>query len=163
MDFFIFRHGETYFSKFDVSYGDMFESAKILPEGIPTIERLGKYLKNVETNANFSSPLVRCKQTVNIIEKISGKKFVYEGRLKDFYQGKESIENMIKRISGFYKELIKEKYKSVAICSHGYPINVLSALATKGEVKNSDLFNYPLPGVLVVIKNKKKEYLDFNI
>jgi broad specificity phosphatase PhoE len=162
MDFFIFRHGETYFSKFDVSYGDMMESAEILPEGIPTIERLGKYMKDVETDANFSSPYLRCRQTVEIIERIAHKKFVYEERLKDMSQDKETIESMIKRISGFYKELIKEKYNSVAICSHGYPINVLSALATKGRVNNTDLYNYPQSGVLVIIKNKKKEYLDFN-
>ena len=162
MDFYIFRHGETYFSKLDIPYGDMMDSAEILPESVPVIEKLAKYFQNIETDANLSSPFLRCKQTVKIVEKIAGKKFFYEDELKDWILGKESLEKMILRIKDFYGKLIKKNYKSVAICTHGYPINTLIALATKGTVKNSDLYNYPQPGVLVVIKNKKKKYINFN-
>jgi broad specificity phosphatase PhoE len=162
MDFYIFRHGETYFSKLDIPYGDMIESAEILPEALPVIEKLAKYFQNIDTDTNFASPFVRCRQTVEIIEKIAGKKFVYEDKLKDWNLGKESLEKMILRIKDFYEKLMKKNYKSVAICTHGYPINALIALATKGEATNSDLYNYPRTGVLIIIKNKKKDYLDFN-
>src|SRR4030066_2181504 len=116
MDLYIFRHGETYFSKFDIPYGEMIESAEILPEAVPVIEKLAKHFQNVKTDANFSSPFVRCRQTVEIVEKISGKKFIYENELKDWHLGKETLDNMILRIKNFYEELIKKNYKSVAIC-----------------------------------------------
>ena len=61
MNFYIFRHGATYYSKYDISYGEQVETAEILPEGIAAVKRLGKYLKNIDTDFNVSSPYQRCR------------------------------------------------------------------------------------------------------
>jgi broad specificity phosphatase PhoE len=45
---------------------------EILPEGIPAVKRLADYLKDIKTDINFTSPYLRCKQTVDIISKVSG-------------------------------------------------------------------------------------------
>jgi broad specificity phosphatase PhoE len=162
MILYIFRHAETYFSKHDIPYGEMMESAEILPEGIPAVESLAKYLQGVETDANFSSPYIRCRQTIEIIEGVTEKKFLFDEKLKDWDSRKETLGKMISRIKNFYAELARSNYQNIAICTHGYPINALIALAKKGRVKSSDLYHYPQPGVLVIIKNKEVNYVDFN-
>ena len=69
MIYYIFRHGETYFSKNDVPYGTKFNSAELLPEFIPVTERLGEYLKDKLGNNNFTSPfLEQCKQLILLLK-----------------------------------------------------------------------------------------------
>ena len=53
----------TYFAKNNIPYGDQVESAEILEEGIPTIKKLGEYLKDIKTEVNYTSPFKRCIQT----------------------------------------------------------------------------------------------------
>jgi len=160
--FYIFRHAETYFSKFDISYGEQTESAEILPEGISAIKKMAEFLAKIKTDANFSSPYRRCRQTVEIVKEISKKEFLFDDRLRDWYKGKEEVEIMISRIKDFFEELKSKNFKTIAICTHGYPINTLIALATKGDVKTSDLQDYPKPGILVEIVDRKVKYLDFD-
>jgi broad specificity phosphatase PhoE len=162
MNFYIFRHAMTYFSKNDVPYGDQVESAEILPEGIPIVKKLALYLKNIKTDVNFSSPYKRCRQTVEIVKEITGKDFTFDERLHDYNPRNENIEEMFKRLTGLYGILKEKNYKNVAICTHGFPIATLIALMTKGKVDESDLENYPDTGILVIVKDKKVEYLDFN-
>jgi broad specificity phosphatase PhoE len=162
MKLFIFRHGETYFSKNDIPYGDKGKSAEILPEKIPIVEKLANWLKDVPTDINFSSPLKRCKQTVEIISKITGKKFTFDERLRDWEPDEESVQDTITRVVNFAKEIESKNYKSVAICTHGYPINVLTAYFLKGFVRQVDLENFPRPGVLVSVDGKNVSYKDFN-
>jgi broad specificity phosphatase PhoE len=139
------------------------ESAEILPNEKKVIYSLAKYLKNTNTDANFTSPYLRCQQTVEIVKEVTGKIFVSDKNLKDWYSSKEDTGKMITRIKTFFNKLQKLNYNSVAICTHGYPINALIALATKGKVLNNDLYHYPQPGVLVIIKDKKIKYIDFNL
>jgi broad specificity phosphatase PhoE len=161
MDFYIFRHGETYFSKNKLPYyEEQIESAEILPEGIPAIEKLAHKLKNIQTDANFTSPYRRCLQTTEIVEKISGKKFKIDERLHDFKS--EPIKKMAERLNRFLKEIKDKNYKSIAICTHGYPIAVLRSLITKGKFELDKLNYYPKPGILTVIKNGKVKLIDFN-
>jgi len=162
MNLYIFRHASTYFSKNDISYGDQIENAEILPEGIPAAKKLAEYLKNIPTDANFSSPFRRCLQTVEIVKEITGKNFVIDERLKDYDFLKENVDEMVSRVKDFNNFLAGTNYGSVAICTHGYPINALINLTIKGNVVPSDLENYPDTGILVVIKDKKVEYLNFN-
>src|SRR3989344_7569666 len=138
MNLYIFRHGMTYFSKKDIPYGNQVETAEILPEGIPVIKRLGEYLKDIPTDANFTSPFKRCMQTSGIISDITGKKFQVDHDLHDWDPRVETVENMIARILLFCLKLHATSYSSVTICTHGYPINALIAYFTKGEIKVED-------------------------
>lgn len=160
MNYYIFRHAQTYFTKNHVMYEDKIETAKILKEGIPAITRLAKYLKNKKTDANFSSPYLRCKQTVEIVGKISGKEFVFDKRLGEF--NAETIEEMADRLSKFYEEIKGKNYKNIAICTHGYPIAVLRSFITRDKFEEEELNSYPSPGFLMIIRNKKVEYINFN-
>lgn len=162
MDFYIFRHGETFFSKNETSYGDAVESAEILPESIPTIKRLAKYLKNIKTDANFSSTYLRCRQTSEIVSQITNKEFIFDDRLRDYYDGREPVENVIKRIKDFLNSISTKKYKAVIVCTHGYPIAILKGLITKGNFEMKDLSTYPRSGILVEIKKGKVQLYDFN-
>ena len=161
MDLYIFRHGETYFSKRKIPYGSQVESAKILPEAIPVIVRLADFLQGINTDANFTSPFIRCIQTTKIVEKVTKKKHKVDNNLRDWNPETETVEDMINRLKIFYSQLKTTNFSAVSICTHGYPINTLIALETKGQASPSDLQNFPETGVLVIIKDKKVKYKDF--
>lgn len=158
--YYIFRHGQTYFSKNEVPYGSQIENAPLLPEGKPIIRKLAEYLKSKPTDANFTSPYLRCVKTSNIVSKITGKVFTIDNRLHDF--NAESIDTMVKRLKDFLDEVAKANYESVTICTHGYPIAVLKGLLTKGKCKIADLQHYPPTGTLLVVHTNSSELLDFN-
>lgn len=164
MDYYIFRHGPTYFSKKGIPYGDQVETAEILKEGFPAIERLGKYLKGIKTDFNVTSPYLRCRQTVEIVSKNSDKFFEINNLLHDYDPRNETIEDNAKRITDFYNDLITHtpEYSSVAICTHGYPIAMLKDLVLTGKIDLSKINDYPETGVLTVIKNSTISEINFN-
>ncbi len=160
MNYYIFRHGQTHFSKFDIPYGDQIETAELLPEGIPAITKLAEYLKSIPSDANFTSPYIRCVKTSQIIENITGKKFETEFRLHDYNQ--ESIQDMINRLKSFLNEVNSKKFTSLNICTHGYPIAILKELILKNEFNHEHLNFYPKPGVLIEIKEGIIKEVNFN-
>jgi len=160
--YYIFRHGATFQSKFNVPYGKEIETAEILPEGIPVIEKLADYLKDIPVDANFTSPFKRCLQTVEIVTKISGKKYISDDRLHDWLPEKETIQNVIERIENFFKEINANPYNSVSICTHGYPISGLIQLISHGRIDEMELENFPKPGVLTIASSEEIKSLDFN-
>ena len=162
MNLYIFRHGETYFTKHDIDYGDKVETAEILEEGKLAIIKLANYLKEIKTDANFTSPFKRCTQTSDIVADVTSKKFAKDERLHDWVPEKETVKEVIQRILNFSKELEAKNFQSVAICTHGYPINALIAYFTKGFIREIDLDNFPDCGVLVSIEEGKESYKDFN-
>ena len=162
MNLYIFRHAQTHFSKFDVLYEEHIETAEILPEGIPVIKRLAAYLKDIKTDKNFTSPYLRCRQTVEIISKETGKQFDVDQRLHDYNRYTESVSGMVERVKIFLKEAEQKNYQNIAVCTHGYPISVLIQLATRGFVSEVELDSYPKTGVLTIIKGGKAEFIDFN-
>lgn len=162
MNFYIFRHGETFETKNNIPYGERVYSADILPEGIPAIERLANYLKGAKTDANFSSPFKRCVQTTNIVTKITKKDFVLDDRIGEFVREKETFEILFKRIKNFTHELKDKNYHNIAVCTHGYPISALTQLISKGKISEEQLDSYPHPGILIEIKDKNAKFIDFN-
>ncbi len=164
--FYIFRHGKTEFSGkdpwHDRSYGEKTETAEILPEGIPALERLGKYLKDIPTEFNVSSPYVRCRETVAIVGEFAEKKFIFDPHLHDIDHRVESVQDTANRIETFYSELITHNYSSVAVCTHGYPIAMLKSLALTGKVNLLKITDYPTTGVLLSIEDGVVSYKDFN-
>lgn len=164
MNFYIFRHGETFQTKQAVHYGSQIETAEILPEGIPTIKRLANYLKDKtsdEKSDNFSSPYLRCKQTVKIVKKIINKKFEFEEHLSEYREDKETFEKFANRIKNFLTHLPKSK-RTIIICTHGGVIAGLKHFIIRGKFEEENLYDFPNPGVLLEIKNKKVKSIDFN-
>lgn len=139
--FYIFRHGETFASKGGVGYGDKVFTAPILEEGIPTLERMGEYLKDKETDYNVSSVIERCKQTSGIISRITKKQFVFDKRLNEPFM--ESFENIKKRLSSLLGEIEEKNYKSILICTHGAIIGALLGFFTAQEFAEENLFSFP--------------------
>jgi broad specificity phosphatase PhoE len=168
MNWYIFRHGKTAFSGKtpwqDRSYGSKTETAEILPEGIPVLKRLGKYLKDIATDFNVSSPYLRCKQTVAIVGNESGKHFTFDPLLHDIDHRVEKPWDTAKRITAFYKELTTHNppHTSVCVCTHGYPIAMLKSLILTGKVNLLRIMDYPTTGVLLSIVDGKVSYEDFN-
>ena len=164
MNYYIFRHSETYFSKNDAHYGSLNETAEIIPEGVAATERLAKYLATKNINAFYSSPFKRCVQTAEIVEKITGKKFLTDTRIGEemINYGKETFDELVDRIKKFLDEIKTKKYQGIAICSHGWPIASLVAQITKGEVSQNDLKSYPACGILIEIENGVTTKKDFN-
>jgi broad specificity phosphatase PhoE len=164
MIYYIFRHGETLYSKNDIQYGENIETAEILPEAIPVIERLAEYLKDKISDFNFTSPFKRAMQTTEIVTKITGKIFVPDERLREesLSKGSESLEELVKRLKDFKASTENINAGSIAVCSHGWPISTLTALLIKGSVSKTDLGNFPKCGQLLIIEHKTLKTIDFN-
>src|SRR3989337_3356148 len=94
--FYILRHGHTYASWNRIPYGETLYSADIIQQGIKSIKKIGKYLKNIESDYNVSSEFKRCRQTVEIISKISGGKFEFDARLNEDVEEDKNL--FIKRV-----------------------------------------------------------------
>jgi broad specificity phosphatase PhoE len=158
--FYIFRHGQTFATKYHTGYGWKVFSADILDEGKEELARLGKYLKDVKTDYNVSSRIKRCRQTAQIISDNSGKNFSFDKRLNEFFL--ETYGNLKRRINSFLEDLEKEGYESVLICTHGAVMNVMVNILTVQNLKLSNLFIYPDPGTLLIIEDGKlKDIKDF--
>lgn len=164
MIYYIFRHGETYYTKNDFHYGENYASAEILPEGIPAIEKLGEYLKDKLMDNNYTSPFKRAIQTVEIVERITGKKFIPDERIREegLSRATETLEQLEERLSDFIKEMENKNTKCISVCSHGWPIAALVSILTKSYVTKYDLSNFPKCGVLTIIEGTALKTLDFN-
>lgn len=171
MNYYIFRHGETFATRDNVEYGKHVIDATILPEGIPVTKRLADYLKNIETDFNVRSEFLRVAQTAEIITNVTGKEFVTDERLNDtlvapkkflnVFPRTESRQNFIDRVSSFVSELQTKSYQTVLIGTHGGVIAALKHIITKGEFTYDQIMDFPNPGVLTVIKDTIEE-IDFN-
>ena len=132
--YYIFRHGETFVTKGQkLSYGTKVFSADILDECKPALEKLGRYLKKYPTDLNTSSRFKRCRQTVEIISRTSGKEFTFNSRLNEFFF--ELPYFFKKRVRNFLVEINNQEIESVAICTHGAVINELIRQINPGAFK----------------------------
>lgn len=154
MIFYLFRHGETYFSKNHVPYGEKGDLANILKEGIPAIKKIALILKKNNVNIIYSSPIKRCVQTVKIIQKeVPSIKVIYKQDLEEekIIRNLETFSERVEKIKSTLDEIIKEKHKKIAICSHGWPITIMNAILKKEKPNKLDLHKYPKCGEIVVI------------
>jgi len=164
MIYYIFRHGETFFTKNNVPYGESFKTAEILPETVPVIERIGNYLKDKIDNNNYTSPFKRALQTVEIVEKITEKKFISDERIREegLSRASEALTQLEQRLRNFIDEINNKNIKNVAICSHGWPIAGLISIITNNRLSKFDLSDYPKCGELTIIEGTSLKTLDFN-
>ncbi len=157
--YYIFRHGQTKYSKFHLSYPKNNQSIEILPEAVPALEKLAEYLKNIKSDYNVSSEYLRCRQSTAIVTKISGLKFERDPRLNE--KSSESFDNFRKRVKEFLEETESKNYKTVVICTHGAVIAAIKNLLLKNSFKRREIVFYPRPGVLLIIEGKKIEQINF--
>lgn len=144
---YLFRHALATENK--GGYGDEILSAKILPVGIPPTERMAEYIQHLPKSVNWSSELLRSQQTTNIITKITGRTFVSDARLNEYYN--ETFEAFRKRIASWLDEMIARNPSVVLVCTHGAVIAGLKHLLLEGEFLESQALDYPKCGELLVI------------
>jgi broad specificity phosphatase PhoE len=159
-NYFIFRHGMTFASKYNRWYFHKLYSATILEEGKPSVLKLSKYLKNVPTDFNVSSPFLRCRQTVELVTSITNKKFTFDERLSE--RTFEFSGSFRKRVLNFIDEMEKSPHKNILICTHSAVIRELVDFLTENDLTPDKRRDAPLPGVLTIIKKGKIEEIDFN-
>lgn len=159
--YYLIRHGETFATKkYKGFYGWKVLSAEILPETIPMLERVGTYMKNIPTDANYSSTIKRCVQTSKILTSTSNKEFIYDKRLNEYFF--ETFGHFKKRVQKFLQELNESNTETVFICTHGAVIAAIEHLVTVQQFTVPMVFNYPPPGILTIIKGKEIEKINFN-
>lgn len=158
--YYIFRHGQTKYSKYHLPYPKDNRFVEILPEGKEVIERLGKYLKKIKSQKNFSSEYYRCRQTTEIVGKFSDLKFNKDKRLNE--KSGESFNDFKTRVKDFVEEIEKKNYDSVVICTHGAVIAAMRKLLLGKGLRISNLPFYPKTGILMIVRGKEIEYVDFN-
>lgn len=159
--YYIFRHGQTRNSKFHLPYPKDNRLIKILPDSVPALKKMAKYLKKIKPDLSVSSEYLRCQQTAKIITQISKLKFGKDARLNEY--GDETFLEFTRRIKDFLEEVEKNKYQTVVICTHGAGIATIKNLLIKGKMKRRELPFYPKPGILLCIEGKKIQKIDFNI
>ena len=157
--YYIFRHGETKYSKYGLPYPSDSRTIEVLPEGIPAIKKIGEYLKEIESDYNVVSEFERCQTTIKIVSEITGKKFEKESRLNEFER--ESFDDFKKRVKSFIDEIEVKKYKSVVICTHGAVVAALKNLLINNSLKIINLPFYPKTGVILRIEGNKTEEINF--
>jgi broad specificity phosphatase PhoE len=158
--YYIFRHGETKYSKFHLSYPRDSRLIEILPEGIPAIKKIGEYLKEIESDYNAVSEFDRCQTTIKIVSETSGKNFKKEARLNEFER--ESFSEFKNRVKSFVDEIGEKNYRNVVICTHGAVVAALKKLLTGKNIRIIDLPFYPKTGTILRIEGNKIEEIDFN-
>lgn len=136
-------------------YGSEVLTAGILPEAVPSIERLGTYLKDVKSDFNVRSEIPRCQQTADIVAKSTGQPFIADARINEYHN--ETFDEMKVRVKAFLDELQAASYETVMICSHGMIIAALSNFITTGDFDKANETNYPPPAGLFIIEDGEIE------
>lgn len=149
------RHGETEYNRLQKITGQL--DIPLNDDGLEQAMMLAIELKDVYFDAIFSSPLKRCRQTVNEIKKFHSRvPLVFDERLRECNAGVmegqsnsvmseyndkftpaggESFFQLQKRVYGFIEEqVVDSEYKRVLIVSHGGPIKVIRSYFENTQV-----------------------------
>jgi broad specificity phosphatase PhoE len=160
-DLYIFRHGNTKRTERSFKGGGS-RNLPILEMGVPALENIGKFLKSVPLEANFTSPYRRCVESAKIVGKITGEKYTEDERLCEYLVNKERFSTFRKKIISFLDEIDKKNYSAVSICTHGAIIAAMKHLRLSGKFNLFQAPDYPTPGNLVVIKDGEVKTINFN-
>ncbi len=164
--FYIFRHGDT------IDSGSLLakvlghrkdsHNLDILPKGIPALKKIGAFLKNVGTDADFSSPYIRCRKSSQIVGNIAKKKYKIDKRLRELENNGEQFSDFYNRVRSFLNEIQEKNYSAVSICTHGAVIAAIKHLETRGKFFFFQVWDFPAPGNVIIIKNGKVSLVNFN-
>lgn len=160
--YYIVRHGETFATKIshDAEYGDKMLTAEILPKGIPAIKRVAKYLKDIDTDYNYTSELKRCVETAKIISEVTGKKFETNKYLNEKLE--PDFQSFLTRMKKAVEEFEGVSGKTYLFCTHGAVISALKYLLLTGRYDIDNLMDFPDPGTVLVVTPKEEKLLNFN-
>jgi broad specificity phosphatase PhoE len=160
--YYILRHGETFATRSGMGYGFRIFSAPILPQAVGPLKKMGNYLHDVDIDFSISSALIRCRQTAEIITKESGKEFIFDKRLNEYFL--ETFGHLRKRLQAVLTDIDNNDYKNIMICTHGACIAMLISILTARHEKpvSFSLFQYPPPGVLTIIRDNSVQEINFN-
>ncbi len=155
--YYIFRHGQTFFTKYHINYGWKVFTASILNDSKPALKRMGQYLSTKQIDLAYRSPLKRCHQTTDIITDESKYEFQSDLRLTEIFL--EFHWQVRRRAKNFLDSIAETDAENIAICTHGAVITELMKLLSNHK---SRFLEYPQPGVLIIIKEGKVELINFN-
>lgn len=157
--FYLFRHGLA--TKHSKGYGAHIQTTPILPEAVPVIEKMANYLSTVPADYFASSSYIRCIQTAKIISQKTNTSFVIDPRLNEYHN--ITYQEFVNNITSFLKEIKSKNYKHVFICTHVAVIVATVHLLCNQTLEEKDLHtNNPMPGVLTIISDGKKEEKNFS-
>ncbi len=132
-------------------------------EGIKEAEKLTDFFSDKKIEKIYSSPVVRCKQTSEIIaqsniqikediriaETLSAYQGYWEYDWAHFYEmidimGGENPQDIQDRMIDFWEDIRDQEKSNIIICSHGDPLYVLYAYLTKLPTPNiQEIYNIP--------------------
>jgi broad specificity phosphatase PhoE len=156
--YFLLRHGQTIFQRdnIDKIYSDQeYLFLEITKEGRDKIAKQAQILKEKNIDIIFSSPLLRAKQSAQIVADVISKEIIFDDRLVDMKMGEffgqptytyddfflikklgfegrpnggENWTDILKRMNSFLND-VEQKYnnKNILIISHGEPLWLLAA------------------------------------
>lgn len=134
----------------------------ILPKSKPALKKIGNYLKDKQIDAFYTSPYLRCKMSSKIVEEETGKKFIVNEKIRELRSDIKGFVGFRNRVKDFINEVDNENYKAVAICTHGAVMAALKYLLVKGKFYYFQGIDFPAPGNLMIIEDKKVKIINFN-
>jgi broad specificity phosphatase PhoE len=158
--FYIFRHGQTYFSKSEIPYGENELTAHILPEARESIEKMGRFLASVNVDQAFRSEFLRCKETAQILESQKVTHFDPNPLFSEFVE--PDFEVFLTRMEEAKRFLLSLSANTFALCTHGAVVAALQKLLLDESFHAHELMYYPKTGVVVKVSGGKVENIDFN-
>lgn len=163
---YLFRHAATEVTEEQdrlgvvIAYGDTNLTAPILPDYFEPVLKIAWFLSFQDLTGGFTSPVLRCKQTVEKIEDILGLGFEDDPNIGEGVG--ETNERVETRLRTFLDEKVTGRnHSTLAICTHAANISGIVSLLI-GIPKVTDPLQFPDPGVLTTIEGGKVTELDFN-
>lgn len=173
MDIYLIRHTQVDVEK-GVCYGH--KDVALAQSYQEELQEVQKKLQGIDFDVIFSSPLTRCKQ---LAQDLNRENVIYDDRLKELnfgdWEGKEwdeiadpafelwmndfvnrkctngeSFTMLQQRVESFWKELANQNHHSVAIITHGGVIRTIQAMVK--NLKLEEAFNEPPADFGEVIK-----------
>lgn len=165
--YYIFRHGDTYATKTKTAYNETIFTAEIIPESYDAIKRIGSVLSKESIDYFASSEIIRCRQTADMVSAITNIPYDVDKRLSEYDPDSpyvaESTEQFVQRIVSFVEEMKQNTYQHIAICAHGSSSAAITNLLLYNSFTEEDFLEYPAPGVLWIVHNKKIKEIDCRI
>lgn len=156
---YIFRHGLATHSK--NGYGAQIRTAQVLPEGIPPVQRLARFLETCPYDWGARSEFLRCQQTAQIVTDITGRTFVADPRLNERVD--EPFNEIVDRVKAFIDDVNVTEHQHVWVCTHGIVIAALKSWLTRGEFSRQYENDYIQPGELLKITPEGVEVVKFGV
>ncbi|MFH1425511.1 MAG: histidine phosphatase family protein [archaeon] len=147
------RHGQAEHNVHNEINQDPNIPVHLTPKGKKQAVEAKKKLGEIEFDVVFVSDFIRTQETAEIVskdwgvpifvdERISEAKTGFEGKsaveynldsAHDFYnfkvKGRESWNDVVKRVKNFLKDLKKEKYENVLVVTHGWVLQIADEIA----------------------------------